>query len=96
MKADKSVFLLCMLMTSAILSCGGGSGWMRDQAPIGAAMMESDGTLVLTLRAESEGGLVGHYQVRYRPDDSDYDDVLRHLGGMKPGEEKAVPPWPEK
>lgn len=56
--------------------------------------MLEDGTLVLTLRAETDG-IVGDGQVRYAPDDPHYEEVLRHLGGMKPGEKKPVPPFPE-
>jgi len=26
----------------------------------------------------------------------DYDEILKHLGGLKPGESKPVPPFPEK
>lgn len=56
--------------------------------------MSADGTLVLTLRAES-GGAVGDGQVTYRPGDPNYASVIDHLGGIKPGETKAVPAWDE-
>jgi hypothetical protein len=34
--------------------------------------------------------------VKYPPGDPDYDKVLKHLGGLKPGDDKPVPPFPEK
>lgn len=63
--------------------------------PIGTAWMERDGTIVLQLRAEGPGGIVGDSMVRYPRSHREYDQVLRHLGGLKPGETKPVPPWPE-
>jgi hypothetical protein len=62
-------------------------------ASIGAATMMPDGTITLRLRAEGEGGKIGEGQVTYRPGTARYDEVLRHLGGLKPGETKPVPPW---
>lgn len=60
---------------------------------IGTATMNDDGTLVLRLRAEAEDGTVGEGFFTYAPGDPDYESVLKHLGGMKPGESRAVPPW---
>jgi len=63
---------------------------------IGEATMESDGTIVLLLRAEGPAGERGDALLRYSPSHREYQDVLKHLGGLKPGEKKPVPPWPEK
>ena len=63
---------------------------------IGSARMEEDGTIVLTLRAEGPKGLIGDALFRYPPDHPEYNNVLRHLGGLKKGEVKQVPPWPQK
>ncbi|MGE0746794.1 MAG: hypothetical protein AB7K86_16175 [Rhodospirillales bacterium] len=65
------------------------------RAPIGVARMAPDGTLVLDLRAVSGGGAVGHGRFVYRPADRDYRMVVDHLGGIRPGETKPVPPWPD-
>jgi len=62
---------------------------------IGTARMETDGTIVLDLRAEGPGGIVGHGRLRYAPDHARYAEVLAHLGGLSPGETKSVAPWPE-
>jgi hypothetical protein len=60
---------------------------------IGQATMEPDGTIVLRLRAEGPGGMRGEGLFRYPPDHPQYRSVLDHLGGMRPGENKPVPPW---
>ena len=65
-----------------------------SQASIGSAKMLADGTIVMMLRAESDSGVVGGGFFRYPPDHPKYNAILRHLGGLKKGEEKPVPPWP--
>lgn len=65
----------------------------ESQGSIGVAFMENDGTLVLTLRAISPDA-VGDGVLVYEPRHKSYDEVIRHLGGIKKGEEKSVPPWP--
>jgi hypothetical protein len=60
---------------------------------IGVATMRADGTIVLQLRAEGVGGIVGDAQVTYSPSDPKYQEILAHLGGLKPGESKPVRPW---
>jgi hypothetical protein len=62
---------------------------------IGEATMKADRTIGLRLRAESPEGFVGEGYFEYRPGDKDYDDVLKHLGGIAPGETKPVAPWPD-
>jgi hypothetical protein len=60
---------------------------------IGAATMTPDGTITLRLRAEGEGGKIGEGNLTYKRGSPQYDEVLQHLGGLKTGETKAVPPW---
>jgi hypothetical protein len=80
------------------------SGRRPDEPPrarqesIGVARMLPDGTLVLDLRAtDSEGkGIRGDARFYYTKSDRDYAEVLRHLGGLSPGEAKPVPPFPER
>ena len=54
--------------------------------------MSDDRTITLHLRSLwpdpiAEGDL------RYAPDDPQYEDVKRHLGGIHPGDKKPVKPW---
>ncbi|MCC6522962.1 MAG: hypothetical protein IT373_09895 [Polyangiaceae bacterium] len=64
-----------------------------ETASIGVATMRPDRTIVLDLRAEGPGGEVGMARLTYEPTHPEYDGVLRHLGGLRPGEQKPVPPW---
>jgi hypothetical protein len=69
---------------------------MTASAPesIGQAELRPDGTIVLTLRAEGSQGAVGDGQLVYAPSNKDYAAIVQHIGGIKPGEIKPVPPWP--
>lgn len=61
---------------------------------IGVATLNADGSLTLQLRAEGPSGAKGDAQFVYKPGDPMYKSVLDHVGGLKPGETKPVPPWP--
>ncbi len=63
---------------------------------IGVAWLADDGTLNMQLRAEGDGGAVGDALIQYKPGDKDYESSLRHVGGLKKGEKKPVPPWPNE
>lgn len=69
----------------------------KDPAPqpasIGEATMEPDGTIVLQLRAVGPG-VIGDGLLKYPPKHAQYESVKKHLGGLKPGEHKPVPPFP--
>lgn len=65
------------------------------QRPIGDAKMVDDGTIQVWLRAEGPGGLHGDSFLTISPTDDRYQQWLHHLGGLKPGESKLVPPWPD-
>ncbi|HEY0491241.1 MAG TPA: hypothetical protein VGD30_17150 [Telluria sp.] len=57
--------------------------------------MLKDATIVLSLIYWFPGG--GHTtpaKRTYTPRHPKYKEILRHLGGMKPGEVKGVKPWP--
>lgn len=60
---------------------------------IGSATLRPDGVLELMLRAEGPGGMVGDSLVTYAPDDINFKKVFEHLGGIKVGEVKPVPPF---
>jgi hypothetical protein len=58
----------------------------------GTAAMLDDGTLSLHLRLTSDGEAVDDV-LTYKVSDRAYDDILRHLGGLRPGETKPFRPW---
>jgi hypothetical protein len=59
---------------------------------IGTAAMQDDGTLSLHLRLTSDGKAVNDTLV-YKVGDHAYDNIVRHLGGLSPGETKEFRPW---
>jgi len=67
----------------------------KPAASIGSATMQTDGTIVLQLRATDGTGMRGDGRLTYPPGHPQYQKILAHLGGLLPGEEKPVPPWPE-
>src|SRR5215470_9878824 len=65
---------------------------MEQKRSIGTATMLPDRTIVLDLVA-SGPGLLGDARLTYPPSDPNYGAILRHLGGLRPGEVKQVQPW---
>ncbi|MBI1269550.1 hypothetical protein GC174_03865 [bacterium] len=65
----------------------------HQEPPIGDASMNKEGTIFLRLR--SAGGMPADAQIQYKKGSTHYEEVMKHLGGMKPGEIKLVPPWPD-
>jgi hypothetical protein len=55
--------------------------------------MHPDGTIALQLLALGPNGLIGHAYYEVKPSDPDYEATKAHLGGIRPGEDKPVPPW---
>lgn len=65
---------------------------------IGECRMEADGTIRMFLRVEMQTGdkrIIGHALQDYRPDDPQYEEILRHVGPMRPGDRRPVPAWPD-
>ena len=56
------------------------------------ATMLTDETITLRLRLASDG-TPAHDIITYKVGDRAYDDILRHLGGLRPGEIKPFSPW---
>jgi hypothetical protein len=67
-----------------------------SSASIGTAWMTADGTIEMDLRAEGPGRVIGDAHFVYAPTDKQYTAILSHLGGLRPGEHKSVPPWPDQ
>lgn len=70
---------------------------MEKNNYIGTAKMLDDGSITLSLRAEeTNGGAIGHSLFVYKPGDSYYEYMKKHLGNIKKGEVKQVLPFPDK
>lgn len=72
-----------------------GAASAAEPAAIGTATMAPDGTITLQLRAELPGGGIGEGVLVYPPNHPQYREILAHIGGLRPGETKPVPPWPD-
>jgi len=59
---------------------------------IGTAEMAADGTITLRLRSLSPNP-IAEGVLTYAPDDPQYEDIKKHLGGIAPGDTKPVKPW---
>jgi len=59
---------------------------------IGVAEMSADGVISLRLRSLSPNP-IAEGVLTYAPDDPQYEEIKRHLGGIAPGEFKPVRPW---
>jgi|SRR5271169_1755303 len=89
--------ILCIGLASALLA-GAAAAADRNSPPIpceavdsvGTAKMSADGTITLALRAWPKPP--AESQLVYAPNNSQYEDIKRHLGGIAPGQSKPVPP----
>lgn len=90
---NNNVRITIKLMAVLCLFGFGGCAEMKPLPDsIGGAKMLPDGTITLWLRA-TNGAAVGDAFFEYKPGDPDYEKIRAHLGGIKPGEDKPVPPW---
>jgi hypothetical protein len=61
------------------------------QKSIGMARMLTDGSILIGVGAGDRAQAV----LQLMPGDTQYQPLLDHIGGLKPGETKSIPPWPE-
>jgi hypothetical protein len=64
----------------------------EDIDSVGRAKMSADGTITLQLRSLWPDP-VAESELVFAPDDPQYEEIKHHLGGIKPGESKPVPPF---
>ena len=64
----------------------------EQAASIGVATMAADGIITMRVRSLPPGPIAEGTFV-YAPGDPRYEETLKHLGGLAPGESKPVPPW---
>lgn len=95
MKPHAGLFLLALVAGHACLAADTKPS-LSDARPSmpfsGTATMRDDGSLTLHLRLDSTGKQVDD-SLTYKTTDRGYDDVLRHLGGLDPGDSKDFDPW---
>lgn len=91
--------LLVALLVLTTLTSGATMAWndrvaAREGQPdsIGTATMLSNGTIVLDLRPEGPGGMIGDARLTYRPGEPHYPAVRDHLPGLRAGMTVMVPP----
>jgi len=87
-----SSFRMAVCLAGLLCICG---CMAPPPASIGFATMDTDGTIRLQLMARGDR-VIGDAVLIYKPADPQYQDIKKHLGGLNPGEEKPVPPWPDK
>ncbi len=90
-----------LLAHSALLVCAACTASPAHQPSaencfIGSASMREDRSIFLMLRAEGPKGLIGDAAFEYAPGHPEYDEIVRHVGPIEPGQDKAVPCWPAK
>ena len=49
----------------------------------------------ITLRLRTSGPIHAEMQYTLKPGEENYDETLKHVGAMKPGESRSVPPFPD-
>jgi len=59
---------------------------------IGTAQMSADGVITLHLKSLWPDPSADT-DLAYAPDDPQYDEIKKHLGGIAPGDSKPIPPW---
>jgi hypothetical protein len=65
----------------------------RSSMPyVGSATMQDDGSISLHLRLTADGKPVDD-TIIYKVSDRAYDNIVRHLGGLSPGDTKQFRPW---
>lgn len=90
-----------LLAHCVLLVCAGSTASPAHQPSaencfIGSASMREDRSVFLMLRAEGPNGVIGDSAFEYAPGHPEYDEIVRHVGPIEPGQDKAVPCWPEK
>lgn len=64
----------------------------RGSGSIGTAVMGPDGTITLNIHSLPPGPIADGV-LAYKKGDPNYARIYSHLGGIRPGEHKPVPPF---
>jgi len=60
----------------------------RKKEQIGVASMKPDGTIIIYMGFKGEHGEMVDGFAEYKPENPDYQDIIKCIGGIKPGENK--------
>ena len=84
------------LRLAALIAVLPGSLLAAERVPsVGTATMQTDITIVMQL-VSLPPGPIAHATMTVKPSDKTYKEILDHIGGLKPGETKSVPAWPDE
>src|SRR5438128_10092164 len=84
------------LLTALFLACSGVVLAAENPAPapsVGVATMLENGTILIGIRGPAVDGPL-QAVLMIEPGDTNYQQIIDHVGGLKPGETKSIPPWP--
>jgi len=65
----------------------------NNEDTIGVASLNDE--QILAVRLRTEDGFIAESYFELTPSDSRYQKFIDHVGGIEPGEEKPIPPWPD-
>jgi hypothetical protein len=91
----KYLVLASIIFLPAYAGCATHKSYSQD-CVIGSATMRPDRSIFMMLRADGKDGLVGDAAFEYKPGDPEYGKMLQHIGPIEPGQDKAVPCWPQE
>lgn len=92
----KAIFVLLVIIGLTACSSTSAPTPGETAGTIGIASMPADRMITVILRAQNGKSSVGNAAFFMNPDHKDYQKTIQHVGGLKPGQSKPYPAWPEK
>jgi hypothetical protein len=83
-------------LAALLLAFSGAALAAENPAPapsVGVATMLENGTILIGVRGPAVDGPL-QAVLMIEPGDTNYQQIIDHVGGLKPGETKSIPPWP--
>jgi len=72
------------------------AGEAQKPAPsVGVATMLTNGTILVGVGGDGPAARA-QAVLEIHPGDTNYQMIIDHVGGLKPGETKPIPPWPDQ